>query len=73
MSRRDDVEITTRTFPPLDTGIGREAGYASDVDLIEAAEAQRQAIRAMVAPDVWARVEAAEAEMQRRFFFGDLP
>jgi hypothetical protein len=52
-------EMKIVKVPMLDTGIGREAGYANDRELIDAYEAQRAALsnaeRQML--DEWARRE----------------
>lgn len=37
----EDFNYTVRSVPMLDTGIGREAGYANDKEFIEAVEAER--------------------------------
>jgi hypothetical protein len=36
------VELKVVKIPVFDTGIGREAGYESDAELIAAGEAQRR-------------------------------
>lgn len=57
-------------MPMLDTGIGREAGHVNDVALIEAARKERVELEAMLTPEAIARIDAAEAEIDRRFLFG---
>lgn len=69
----DDVTLEVHRVPFLDTGLGREAGYANDAELIEAAKAQRAELEAMLTPDALARFDAMEAEATRRFLFGRSP
>jgi len=59
----DEPKLTVHKVPVLDTGIGREAGYRDDAELIAAAEAER----AKLPPAVRVAVEEIEREMQRRF------
>ncbi|WP_320672370.1 hypothetical protein [Patulibacter defluvii] len=42
MASTPNVSLRIITVPMLDTGIGHEAGYANDAELIAAAEAERQ-------------------------------
>lgn len=51
----------------LDTGLGREAGYRDDAELIEAASAQRAELEEMLMPEALAKLDAAEADLERRF------
>lgn len=37
----DDLELNVVSFPMLDTGLGREAGYEDDFAMIEAHEKMR--------------------------------
>jgi hypothetical protein len=62
------VEI--RRVPMYDTGLGREAGYANDQELIEAGERQRAELETLLTSEALAKMDAAEAEMTRRFLFG---
>lgn len=69
----DEPKTTVRTVPMLDTGIGREAGYRDDAEMITAMNAKRQEMRdllTLLTPEAFARLEAAEAEVERRFLFG---
>lgn len=59
--------ITVYTVPMIDTGIGREAGYANDDEFRAAIKAEREAMD----PKVRAAVEAVEADFMRRVLFGD--
>lgn len=63
----DDIEITVRTFPMLDTGIGQEAGYESDKAFIEAMDKKRAAMP----PAVRAAMDKIDAELERKFLFGE--
>ena len=62
-------------LPVLDTGIGIEAGYRSDAEFIQAAEAQRQARLNLLRPDARSAIEAVERDvderMERHFLYGD--
>jgi hypothetical protein len=61
------MDDMVRRITPLDTGIGREAGYKDDNELIEAAERERQSLSA------WQRQmldTAARREVQA-FLFGE--
>lgn len=62
MNQPDDIQFTVRTVPVLDTGLGIEAGYASDAEFIRAAEAERAALD----PEVRAGLDDLNAELQRR-------
>lgn len=55
--------------PVLDTGIGREAGFESDKELIAAAQAERDALP----PEVRQLADAVDEEIDRAFLFGDSP
>lgn len=55
------------TVPMLDTGLGREAGYANDRELLEAGEAQRAALPA----EVRELVDEVDARFERRVLFGE--
>jgi hypothetical protein len=46
-----DYEVSVHTFPVHDTGLGREAGYANDAELIAAAEKQRAELESMLTPE----------------------
>jgi hypothetical protein len=54
----DQPELRVRRVPFHDTGLGREAGYADDQELIAAADKQREEIRGLLSPEAWARIEA---------------
>lgn len=64
---RNDIHIEVRKAPFLDTGIGREAGYANDEEFIAAVEAEC----ARLSPDLRRALEVFEAEVERRFLLGD--
>lgn len=64
----DEIEVTR--VPCLDTGLGQEAGYANDAELIKAGKAQRAALEAILTPEALARLDALEAEAERRFLGG---
>jgi hypothetical protein len=63
-------EMRVVKVPMLDTGLGREAGFASDADLIAAAEEQRAEMRALLSPETADRLDAAEREATCRFIEG---
>lgn len=54
--------VVSVPMPALDTGLGREAGYANDDELREAAAAQRAALP----PAVRAIADEFDAELDRR-------
>lgn len=56
--------------PFYDTGLGREAGYRDDAELIEAWKAERAELETLLAPEALAKLDAADAAMTRRFLFG---
>jgi hypothetical protein len=62
----DEPEYKVVQVPMLDTGIGQEAGFANDAELIAHAEAER----AKLDPAVRELLDKADAEMTRRFLFG---
>lgn len=51
----------------LDTGIGREAGFKDDAELIAKAKAEREAM----SPEVRRLVEEMDETIERAFLFGD--
>jgi hypothetical protein len=65
-----EPEYTVRRVPMHDTGLGREAGYANDKAMIEAAKRMRAEIEAILTPEALARFDAAEDEITRRILFG---
>lgn len=67
----DEFRLEVHTFPMLDTGIGRELGYANDAEFMAAAQAERDRVLFVLTPEARARFEAAEREAERRFLFGD--
>lgn len=69
----DGLAMTVRSVPVLDTGIGREMGYANDAEFIDVAEAERAEIMAMLSPEARERLERAERESTQRLLFGDEP
>lgn len=58
----DEIRLTTHRVPVLDTGIGQEMGYEDDKAFLAAMEEER----AQLPAEVRERLEALEAEMQRR-------
>lgn len=63
-------EFEVVRVPMFDTGLGQEAGYADDAALLVTAAAQREELRLMLTPEAFERLEAAEAEGERQFLFG---
>jgi hypothetical protein len=61
-----DVEIKVVHVPMLDTGLGREAGYANDAELVEAANKQRAEMFALMTSEAVERFKASEREVERR-------
>lgn len=61
----DKIEV--RSVPFLDTGLGREAGYASDREFIEAWEAEL----AKMSPAERAFFEEDMRRLTRKFVLGD--
>lgn len=66
----DKPKLTVRRVPVFDTGLGREAGFANDAELMAAAQAQRTELESLLTPEALAELDAAEAEATRRFLFG---
>jgi hypothetical protein len=58
----DEPHIKIVKMPMHDTGLGREAGFENDQQLIEHAERER----AKLDPEVRALVDQVDAEFQRR-------
>jgi hypothetical protein len=56
--------------PWLDTGIGREAGYANDAEFIAAYNAQRAEAERLLTPEALAELDAADRECERRLLGG---
>lgn len=63
----DEPKITVHTVKMHDTGLGREAGFKDDAELIEAAEAERETW------EPWMRelAERVDAEFERKVLFGE--
>lgn len=55
----------------FDTGLGREAGYANDEELIAVARERRAELERLLTPEALARLDAAEDEATRRLLFGE--
>lgn len=66
MPDRSEPKLTVRRVPILDTGIGREAGFANDAEMIEAGRKQRAELEELLTPEALARLDAAEDEAMRR-------
>lgn len=60
------IVLTVHSVPVIDTGIGIEAGYESDVAMLAAAEAKRAALP----PAVRTLLDQVDAEVERRILFG---
>jgi hypothetical protein len=54
----------------IDTGFGRDMGYASDAEMIEALNAERERALSMLTPEARATFEALEREAERQFLLG---
>lgn len=65
MNPDDDTWIVR--VPVHDTGIGKAAGFKDDADLI----AHHKAQRAAMSPEARRIVDQADADLERRFLFGD--
>lgn len=65
-ARLEELELHVAAVPVLDTGLGREAGFANDAELIAAAAAERAAMT----PAVRAVVEELEDDLTRRVLYG---
>ena len=61
------MEFEVHKVPMHDTGLGREAGFKDDKELVEAAKAEREKLD----PKVREILERAEAEAERKFLFGE--
>lgn len=70
-AQMDKVELMVRRVPVLDTGIGKALGYANDKEFMAAAEAERAEVMKLLSVDERARLERAEAELERRVLWGD--
>lgn len=66
----EPLNVQVVSVPMGDTGLGREAGFKDDAELIAAAEKQREELRATLTPEAFQRLEDAELEAERRFLFG---
>lgn len=64
----DKITMKVVSVSVIDTGIGREAGFENDAALIAHAERER----AKMLPEARAVFDRWDAEMQRKFIFGDL-
>jgi hypothetical protein len=67
----DEYRVEVVKIPMADTGIGRDMGYANDQEMVDALNAENEAIMAQLTPEARQRVLDAEADLQRRFLFGD--
>jgi hypothetical protein len=63
----DESTIIVHKVKALDTGIGREAGYANDEELLKAAQAEREAMH----PAIRALLDEADARVIRAVLFGE--
>lgn len=61
------AEIKIVKVPLLDTGIGREAGFKDDAELIAADRAQRRALT----PEARRLLEKIDAKTTQAFLFGE--
>lgn len=61
------MEVKVISVPLADTGLGIEAGYANDAELMEAAIAERAA----QPPEIRALMDQVDAEFERRVLFGE--
>lgn len=66
MNERPDVKMEVVYVPMLDTGLGQMAGYANDVELVEAWKKERAELEALLTPETLAKLDAAEREVDRR-------
>jgi hypothetical protein len=57
--------------PTFDTGLGREAGYRDDAEMVEAHKRQREELKALLTPEAYARIEALEDEFMRHVLYGE--
>lgn len=64
-----EPRLTIYTVPMLDTGLGREAGFRDDAELIEAARRKREAMP----PVVREIVEAIDRRLEDAAINGDRP
>lgn len=60
------LRFEVRRVPVHDTGLGREAGYANDQELVAAAAAERAAMD----PSTRLWLERVDQELERRILFG---
>lgn len=63
------MRLEIRTVRIHDTGLGREAGYADDAELVAAAQAQRDALP----PEVLRILERLDREFEWRVLNGESP
>jgi hypothetical protein len=61
----DMPEMRVVSVPVLDTGLGREAGYASDAEMAAADEAARAEIEALLSPEALRLLKDAEDAFTR--------
>lgn len=70
-----EPKIETVSVPMFDTGIGREAGFKDDAELLEAAKREREEFLDTFTPEGREKMrkllEDAEADAERRFLFGE--
>lgn len=62
----DELHIEVIAVPMGDTGLGREAGFKDDAELIAKAKAERDAMP----PHIRELAEEIDAEFERRVLFG---
>jgi hypothetical protein len=65
-----EPEMRIVKVPMLDTGLGREAGFASDAEMIDVATGQRAWLESVLTPEALASLDAAEREAARRLIGG---
>ena len=66
----NEPEMRVVRVPMHDTGLGREAGYRDDAELIEAGKAERAELEHLLTAEALAMFDAAEREATRRALFG---
>jgi hypothetical protein len=58
------MEFEVHKVPVRDTGLGREAGYRDDAELVAAAKARRKELEGTLTPEALAKLDAAEAAIR---------
>ncbi len=66
----DEPHIQIHKVSVHDTGVGREAGFKNDTELVEHARRERQELEALLTPEALAKLDRAEAEAERKFLAG---